>query len=181
MIMKTGIDLFKIRPLGKNDDLHRLESNYNIKIPPIYRLFNETFQRDFNLMEGENFYYYPELSGGEITFPFKSIEDSIKSTIGSSDEELIDRKLLLVATNRFGFYLGTIKEDSDKIFTKIKSIEGTFKIVADNIFEFLRGVTDNLSDAAESEEQYRQFLVQLGFEGDELENEVNDWKVYKNL
>ena len=122
------------------------------------------------------------MAGGEVTFPFLGgIEENLKSTLNSSDEEIIDRKLILIATNRYGFYVGTSADDQDKVFTMTKSTEGSLKIVVNNIFEFLRGITDNLSDSADTEEEYRQFMISLGYEDDDLEHEIEEWKDYKGV
>ena len=46
---------------------------------------------------------------------------------------------------------------------------------------FFRGVTDNLSDVANSIEEYREFIITLGYEDEDLDNEINDWKTYKGI
>ncbi|GAA5044689.1 hypothetical protein GCM10011506_15890 [Marivirga lumbricoides] len=180
--MMNGLNLLKSRSLKEKLDFLAIEESYDILIPPILKVFFDSFEWDNTLVDGKEFYYYPELVGGEVAFPFVSgIEENLKSTVNSSDEEIIDRKLILIATNRYGFYVGTLDDEQDKILTKTKSTEGGFKVVADNIFEFLRGITDNLSDSADTEEEYRQFMISLGYEDDDLEDEIDDWKNYKGI
>jgi len=180
--MINGLDLLKSRSLKEKLDFSAIEESYTVLIPPILKVFLNSFEWDKILVDGKEFHYYPELSGGEVTFPFTDgIEGSLKSTVNSSDEEIINRKLILIATNRYGFYVGTLDEERDKILTKTKSTEGSFKVVADNIFEFLRGITDNLSDVADTEEEFRQFMLSLGYEDDDLEDEIDDWKNYRGI
>lgn len=177
----TGLDLLKSRTLKNKVDVDSIAVSFEIKIPSLLRVFIESFQWNSELVEGKIFYYYPELAGGELSFQFNSIEDCLRSTIGSSDEDVIDRKLVLFATNRYGFYVGTIGDDADKVFTRTKSTARSFKVVADNVFEFLRGVTDNLSDVADTEKEYRSFMIAMGYEDEDLEQEIADWKVYKGF
>ena len=165
----TGLKLIEERSLKERLDFEELHSKYTIVLPPIFRLFLETYKWNSKLTMNKSFYYYPELAGGEISFPFNNIDENIASTIGSSDDEIIDRKLILIAQSRFGYYIGTINDDKDKVFTKTTSLEGSFKVVANNVFEFLRGVTDNLSEVAESVEEYSGFMKDLGYEEDEIE------------
>lgn len=178
----TGLNLLKSRSLKEKLDFRTIEKSYGILIPPILKVFFDSFEWDNTLVDGKDFHYYPELAGGEVSFPFiGGIEENLKSTFDSSDEEIINRKLILIASNRYGFYVGTLGGEQDKVLTKTKSTEGSFKVVADNIFEFLRGVTDNLSDSADTEEEYRQFMISLGYDDDDLEDEIDDWKSHKGI
>ncbi|WP_047789794.1 SMI1/KNR4 family protein [Tenacibaculum mesophilum] len=179
--MKTGLDLLKSRPLKEKIDFSRIEKRYGVIIPPVYKIFIESFKWDETLIREHFFYYYPELVGGEVTFPYENLEDALISTLSSSDEEVLNRKLILLASNRYGFYVGTQGEEKDKILTKINSLEDSFIVVADNIFDFLRGITDNLSDSADSVEEYRNFMISLGYEDEDLEDEIEDWKDYKGF
>lgn len=109
-MMKTGLDLLKNRSLKENINIENIEKSYEIVIPPILKVFVQYFEFKKELINNKSFYYYPDLSGGEVTFPFQEIESNIKASIGSSDEEIINKKLIILASNRFGFYVGTIEE-----------------------------------------------------------------------
>ena len=133
--MRTVLDFLESRPLKEEIDFLRIEKRYGIMIPPVFKIFLKTFKWNTTLLSKE-FFYYPELAGGEITFPFENIDKNIESTINSSDEEVLKRKLILLGNNRFGFYVGTEEGEKDKIFTRTTSLEGSFIVIADNVFDF---------------------------------------------
>lgn len=60
-------------------------------------LFKENIETD------RSFFYYPDLSSGEVSFPFKHINQNLDSTLGTSDDEIIKQNLILVATSRYAF------------------------------------------------------------------------------
>ena len=177
--MITGLDLIEGRPLKDIVDIDALEKKYKITLPPIFRVFAESFRWKPDVTGDRHFYYYPELSGGEVYFPFPTVESNIVSTSGMTDDEIDERKFILIAENRYGIFLGTAKGEEDKIFMKMTSVEGSFKCIADTIFEFLRGITDNLLQLEATEKEYRSYMTALGYEGEDLEDEVNYWKSYK--
>lgn len=174
-----GHDITKPRLLSEKVDIEAIEKKFGVKIPSQYKMFLESFMWREEAVKGKHFYYYPDLSCGELTFPYPDIEDNIRASLGSSDDEILGQKLIVLASSRYGFYVGTVGDSTDKVLAKTNSSEG-FKVVANNVFEFLRGVTNNLSDVAESEEEYRRFMIQLGYEDDDLEQQIIDWKTYKS-
>ena len=175
----TGFDLLEFRPLEEEINFKPIEDNYKITLPPIYKNFLSSFLFKKNLNTDRSFFYYPNLSSGEISFPFKDIYQNLESTIGTSDDEIIEQKLILIATSRYGFYIGTIGNQTDKIFTRDYSLNNSLISVANNIFEFLRGVTNNLKYSAKTEKQYRKFMIDIGYDGEDLELEIMYWKNYK--
>lgn len=177
----TGLELIKPRPLRDNDDIGALESQYNISIPPIFKLFCQSFAWKTEVLNGKEFHYYPNLTGGEIIFPYTNLESHLSSTRGGTDTEIDENKVILLANNRFGIFVGTMGDQVDKVLLRTRSIEGSFTVIADNVFEFLRGITDNLSDSAETEDEYRDFMIAMGYEDEDLAEEIEDWKAYKGI
>jgi len=173
------MDLLKMRNRKEKVDIDSLEKRYDIIFPPIFRTFIESFKWIPEMTVDKIYHYYPYLLGGEITFPFADIESNLQATKGSTDDDIVQRKLILFASSRYGIFVGTEDENLDKVLISTHSLDGDYKIIANNVFEFLRGVTDNLSDVAETVEEYRSFMEALGYEDEDLEYEIEDWKIYK--
>ncbi|MFT6335935.1 MAG: hypothetical protein ACJATI_002690 [Halioglobus sp.] len=173
--MLNGINLFETRHYFENFEFEKIELKYDYKIPPILKVFYHTFkwkELDYNEL---SFYFYPFLKYGDIQFYAHSIEDMIKYSLNTNDDDIIENKLLYLATGYKNIFVGTKDNQIDKI---ILDDSGEFIILADNIFTFLRGITDNLVKTARTKEEYMTFMSHLGFEGTELEEEGEEWKKY---
>lgn len=169
------MEIIKLKTLKER--LADKETLNKYQLPPVLTLFVKNFKIEESTGLDIFYYYLPFLEGGEVTFPVTTIEHMIESS--RSDEEVVSRGYIQIATNRLGVYIGTVGEEADKVIVKTKSTQGNFKVVAQNVFEFFAGLTDNLSNAANSVEEYTNYMIALGYEGDDLEDEIEAWLEYR--
>ena len=76
--------------------------------------------------------------------------------------------------------MGTKGKEIDKIFTFENSLENSHIQIADNTFQFVNGLTNSISGSSETETDYRNYMSDIGYYRDGLEEEVNDWKKWKS-
>lgn len=175
-MMINGFDL--IEACDKNDsiDLEHYEKHYKLILPPIFKAFAKNFKWKADLLEGTEFFYTPELELGELYFRCHTIEQHFRYTYEMEDGDIDDHKFILIAASRYGVYLGTKGKDADKIFMGTQSTRGSYKIVAENIFDFLRHITNNLQEYATSSEEYRDYMIALGSEDEDIDFQVHHWE-----
>lgn len=173
--MINGFDLFEKKHFFDKTDYSSLEKNYDYIIPPILRVFDSTFtwkQMDFDDL---TLYFFPALKYGNIEFHAKSMEKMIKFAVDSNDDDIIENKLISLASGFKNIYIGTQGNQKDKI---LLDDSGELVEIADNIFSFFLGVSANLVKTARTKEEYMKFKEELGFEGEELLQEGEDWEKY---
>ena len=160
------------------------ESSLNKKLvdlPPIFKIFVENFKWNYRIIKYDKpVYFLPYLIGGEVYLDKWNYEEIFSKPIDYSTDNLEELAFITIATTREGIHVGTKGEDIDKIFTFKDSLENSHIQIADNIFHFVNGLTNNISNSAETETEYRNYMTDVGYYGDELEEEVNDWKKWKS-
>jgi len=171
----NGFDLFETRHYLDENEHTAIELKYEYKIPPILKTFYSTFKWKQVEYDHLTFYFCPSLKYGNIEFHVKSLEDMIKVSLNSNDDDIVANKLLSLASGFKNIFVGTIGELADKI---VLDDSGDFIVIAENIFSFFLGVTTNLVQTARSKEEYMHFMEQLGYEGEELLREGEDWIKY---
>lgn len=151
--MKTGLALLKGRQLRDNINVSDLEKKYNFNLSPLYKIFVETFYLGEEHIYREKFYsekfndyfdcstyiFMPNKDVGFIHFVDIEKAFEIYSFGGLSDLDYQKNFFPVGVSDGNGLYLGTVGNDIDKIF--FDDTDGTPpKVIANNIFEFLRGI-----------------------------------------
>ena len=152
--MRTLFELLRARPLNDYVDIESLEKQEDVVLPPIYKLFVQSFYLGEKKIFREQYYnnlykdyfdcssyiYTPNEDIGFICF--NSIEDSFNiwrsGGLGDMDYEL---GLFPVGGGDLGISIGLKDELKDKIITS--GLVGSKKyetVLCDNIFEFVRGI-----------------------------------------
>ena len=176
--MKKGIDFLESK-LYLNKNKSNL-SNKLVDLPPIFKVFIENFKWNQKLIEVDNnIYFLPYLKGGEVDLNKWNYEEIFSKPIVFRSDNLEKLGFITIATTREGIHIGTKGEYIDKVFTFENSLENSHVQIADNIFQFVNGLTNNISMCAETESEYRSYMIQLGYFGNDLEQEVNDWNKWK--
>ncbi len=174
--MITGFDLFDKKHFFDKTDYNALEIEHGYSIPPILKTFFDTHAWK-NLDFAElSFFFFPNLTYGDIYFHAHSIESMIQFALDTDDDDIIENKLIYLASGFKNIYIGTVGPQKDKI---LLDDSGDFIEIAENIFSFFLGITDNLLQTARTKEEYLAFKEQQGFEGEELTQEGEDWLKYK--
>ena len=173
----NGFDYFKTRHAFEEDTYQEIEAKYGYIIPPMLRAFATTFEWKDLDHDKLCFYFYPNLAIGNIEFHARTLEDMVRFAATANDDDVIDNKLIMLGTAIRNIYIGTLGEQADKI---LLDDSGELVVIADDIFSFFRGITDNLVQTARSKEEFVSFKQQLGYEGDELIHEGEVWLKYNN-
>ena len=156
------------------------EENYllNANLPSIFKLFVKNFDWT-EKATSTSLYFLPYLRGGEIELNGWDYKDIFTKPLIENDLWMAENGFICIATSNKGIFVGTKGEYKDKIFSTENSLEDSIVEIADNIFEFVRGLTDSISLVAESPEEYREYMIELGYEDEELDYEVAEWVKWK--
>ena len=149
--MKKGLELLFSRSLNSNIDVEALEAIHNITLPPLYKIFIKSFIIGDNNILCEKtildsayknaFTYFIYEPNPDIIFSgFNEIEKALG--IRHLDDTWMEKKYLPIGYCGFngGVLLGTTESDKDKIIIEMVDLEPRFSILAENIFEFVRGL-----------------------------------------
>lgn len=150
--MKRGFQLFKTKKRSEVITLNSLEEKYEITLPPIYKLFAQTFEltgsdemseKYFDLRYDDYYYcstvvYEPEpdiiLFGG-----FNSVENALK--FQANDEAWGEEGYLPISSWTYrGIVLGIKEGIKDQVFFDEMDSNPRFRKIADNIFEFVQNL-----------------------------------------
>lgn len=137
--MRKGFELLETRLMNEIIDLNRFEND--IKIPQLYRLFLQTFKLPLKKSNKFIAYFLDEEVGFE---DFSSdLERIIK--IYKSEESYHNFSMLPIISS--GIHSGGIcvcleGENQDKIYLDNETYDGRFQLLANNIFEFVRGIIE---------------------------------------
>jgi hypothetical protein len=165
--MEKGFQLIRTRDIREIIDVSRLENEYQVSFPPLYKLFCQLFDAgEFKVEE----YLHPTLKeklicSGTYYFPkglgennigitsLYSVDMVLKKRLnveGYTDEDL-DRGLIRIADIGLGggLFLATRQSEVDNIVLSIWDRDPVYEKLADNIFEFVRGLV--LQPVKESE------------------------------
>ncbi len=175
--MKSGLDFLEAN-IFKGGISHSI-TRESIELPPIFSLFIKNFRWSQTAISAEGLFYLPFLKGGEIYFDGWNYQEIFSKPIVFDEDYMEQRGMIPVATSNKGIYLGTKGADIDNIFSTENSLEDSFVQIADNIFEFIRGLTDNISMASTSEKEFTKYMTDLGYEDEELREEVLTWIAWK--
>jgi hypothetical protein len=144
------------------------------QIPPIFKAFLENFCWN-ELAKSNPVFFLPYLEGGEVQLSNHHLLNSFDNS-AENDPWMNENGFHSFASSNRGVYVGTKDGFEDQIFSTKSSMEGDIILIANNIFEFTRGLTDNLSECANSSEEFRVFMEKIGFEGEDLTSEVESWE-----
>lgn len=157
--MKRGFELLKTRNPNDKPDISKLERKYGIIVPPIYRLFTETFS--LGELITEKFYsdqYHDYYNCGYIEYAplplknkrFLSITKFIEITelfpewdFSKTEKEWTQYSLLRITDIGMGggLFLGTKDDMKDGIYRVVWDWDEPYEKVAENIFEFVQGLS----------------------------------------
>jgi hypothetical protein len=168
--MKRGFEFFRTKKLAERIDFDNLELNYKVKLPPLYKLFAQSFELGQEAFQLEKFYnpakdlysrieslsYAPgDISGKDvlsidffmdINGVFMMWENGLKNEIEWKELGLI--KIGVFAyPNDAGIYLGTSDNNKDEIWRVAWDWSGVgdrCAKISNNIFEFVKGFESRL-------------------------------------
>jgi hypothetical protein len=150
--MKKGFELLKSRGLDNPINVEELEVKYGIKLPPLYKLFVESFILGENQIKEERIIssdseygyqlmgcIYEPLQEASIIM-FSKIENVIALSV--KGEITLWHDYLPIGAPCFNgaIVVGIKGEDKDKIFLHDIEIEPALSFLASNIFEYVRGL-----------------------------------------
>ena len=159
--MKNGLELLKIRALNETIDVSKFEEDNNLLLPNIYKVFQQTYYLGKDKTFFHEKYLNPSsdrLNGFMIQkfdsfFTSKaimlnslySIEETmeIMKMIFPKEDDVWQQGLLLIGENDLNesFFVGINNENIDKIYWERTDLSPRFIQIADNIFEFIRGIS----------------------------------------
>ena len=84
----------------------------------------------------------------------------------------------MIFGSRRGVIVGIKEENQDQVYAK-NSSDQEFMKVANDIFQFIEGLTDTPIEKAESENEYKLYLQRVGYEGEELDKKTKHWELYR--
>jgi hypothetical protein len=148
--MKRGFELLVTRSLEEKLNVTELEIAHRFKLPPIYRLFVESFILGEGCIQEERLH----LEGHASFYPLKDVvheQDPYFFTgLGTLEQNLMARKevkawlenaYLPIGNGAFNgaILVGTKGQEVDKIILHDFDKPPYFTIIANNVFEFIRG------------------------------------------
>jgi hypothetical protein len=157
-MQKVGFELFKTRNLNEKLDISGFEQNSQKKLPKLYRIFIETFifeksffRRDCTLKDPENnterdfmLQKYLPREGDFTVDEFLSLDRIIENLQSSTvhDDAVHPSDLLKIATTSMNqsILVGIGTHNQDKIYWGRPDLQPQYIELADNIFEFIRGI-----------------------------------------
>lgn len=154
---KTGFELFKTRPFNDILDIPKFEKDNNILLAPLYKTFISTFYVGKDKIIGEmlmhpkfgfkvdlmSMTYYPN-EKAILLYNFLGLDDikNIYSELFSEDIEITQNNLLPIGECGMSWMLmvGLKGINADNIFLEKPDMSPRFIFIAENIFEFIRGL-----------------------------------------
>lgn len=159
--MTTGFQLLKTRKLNEMIDIEFIEQKYDVKLPPIYKLFVKTFHigedliysdRYLNPLDNQIYHcnYFVYAQDREVMFSgFNDIEKSI--SLKNEVEKWAEKNYIPIGYCGFNgaILLAVNGAEEDNIILHDFDGEIEFKKIANNVFEFMQGlVLENVSEQA---------------------------------
>jgi hypothetical protein len=152
--MNTGFDILQARSLSEQIEIDTFEVKFQLKLPPIFKLFATTFllgeknliRQQYYESKSENYYdcktysfvFQSENIGfshfNEIDFAFE-----VFGSNGLSDLVYKNSYFPFAVSDGNGLYLGTKGKEIDEIFWDRADGSSPIKI-SNNVFEFIRGI-----------------------------------------
>jgi len=152
--MRKGFELLKTRELDNPLDIKKLEKKYHISIPPLLSIFCETFNLGEENMRAEKYLSFEgeqsdlQYCAGYIYEPNKEVMfsyflplDFALSNMDSTDE-WVENQYIPFGTSAFsgGIVIGTKPHERDHVIFEDPDGLAQYTKIADNIFEFVRGL-----------------------------------------
>jgi hypothetical protein len=149
--MKRGFELLKTRSLTEALDIPSIEERYNIRVPPLYRLFCETFHLGDDSILVDKYInpkntsdlrycsFYSYIKDREVRFAgFNSLENALEYS--KNTDEWIENKYIPIGHVGFNgaILLGTTESDADKIILHNFDLSPEYTTLASDIFQFVR-------------------------------------------
>jgi hypothetical protein len=152
-LKKTGFDLLKARGAEDNLDIDAMEKQYGLQLPPLYRLFAQTYHL------GETKLFRPEYwdEQKKRLFPlmgyifeknheagfsyFISLEEAFANWKAEDDKEYFP----IAGGNYAGIYVALTPPEVDKVILDT-CLSNRYIVLADNVFEFVRNIEVKLID-----------------------------------
>jgi hypothetical protein len=187
-MQKTGLALLKARIYDGYSIVESFKKESGIQLPPIFRVFVETFdfgkdklffeklKRDDGFRDLETY----DFIGDEYValYHFFSLQDSLKimNEVYSDEDEVNALKYFLIGEGGFSYYylVGLEGEMQDKILLDTFVGEPRFRVIAENIFEFLSRI--------KIEEMEEDSLIRLGLKFSDLYKKWGEdfWRAHQN-
>ena len=172
--MKRGFELLPIRQIKDSIDIGKIEADYSIKLPPLYRIFVETFVLGEDLIRSDKYmssngslfhasYFVYEINKEMMFGGFNDLDKTL--SLKDEVEEWSSNGYLPIGYCGFngGIVLGTEGDKADQIILHDFDGETEFTQIADNIFEFVRGLVlesvdeNHLKDNAKFDQLYKNW------------------------
>ena len=160
--MKNGLELLKIRPLNETLDISNFEKKHSLILPCIYKVFQQTYYlrkestfsydkyfnpnssrlNGFMIQSFDSLYTNKEIMINSLYSLEESIE-LIKIIFTEEDNEIWEKGLFLIGENDLNeyFFVGVNGENKDNIYWERTDLNPRFIKIANNIFEFIRGIS----------------------------------------
>jgi hypothetical protein len=157
-MQKVGFELFKTRSLSEKLDISGFEHNSQKKLPKLYCIFIETFivekfysrhdctlkDPKSNIMRDFMVQKYLPREGDFIVDEFLTLDSIIEGMQSTTvhDDAIHQSDLLKIATTLMNqsIMVGIGTHNQDKIYWERSDLQPRYKELADNIFEFIRGI-----------------------------------------
>lgn len=151
--MRSGFELFKARPLSDPIDLESLERQYELILPPKFKMFAQTFYLGENQILREQFFdkanndyfdcsAYVYAPNPDVGFShFNDLKKSFETwnSRGLSDLAYKKNFFPIGSGNYDGIFVGLDSDNQDKILLLGYGLN-SFEIVSKDIFDFVRGI-----------------------------------------
>lgn len=160
--MERGFELLKTRKFGESFNLEEIEKQFGFVFPPFYRLFIETFETGKQSFKSEYFLNPKRNEKYILNAPlFEPLKDNEKWFLSISgffsiqeiyndwnnylknEKEWEEFRFLRISDigQGGGLFVSTRPEDLDVIYQVVWDWDEPYFRVADNIFEFIKGLT----------------------------------------
>lgn len=139
--MRRGFELLRTSSIEKKTDINNLAETYQVSFPPLFLVFLETFE--LPLKPSNHFIAYS--ADEEVGFDnfMSSIELSLQ--VYNTEESYSSKSMLPFASS--GIHSGGVcvclkGENADKIYLNDEVVDGKYRLIAENIFEFVRAIKE---------------------------------------
>lgn len=149
--MRRGFELLTTRQIKGSIDIGKIEAEYSVKLPPLYRIFVETFVLGEDLIKSDKYissngslfhasYFIYEINKEVMFGGFNDLDKTL--SLKDEDEKWSSNGYLPIGYCGFngGIVLGTEGDKADKVILHDFDGEMEFTHLANNIFEFVRGL-----------------------------------------
>jgi len=176
--MLVGKDLISLRKNKKDIKHKEIRALIGCALPPKLTSFLENYEWSDKFDSDASLIYFPEPRIGDLSRIGEDPIDIINFTINSGYDEVNEFGGIMIFGSRRGVIVGIKEENQDQVYAK-NSSDQEFMKVANDIFQFIEGLTDTPIEKAESENEYKLYLQRVGYEGEELDKKTKHWELYR--